>query len=294
MSPHQNDRTGPDMVVFTDPSSDVTHVTLVTPPFLRCHLTPGGCWPAFLSCLCVQRGRLSKLVSCIFSKLNFISSEKGTAHPALCTSRRRSPTSYLTLTPSTSWTNIASKYKFEVTFALSCFSLKAKLKKQGVQWTLLGRYSPAPISIKHLLDHGKASDAKVIHLILLSFTLSFFFRAVSVSWSVKSRRGWQGWSWSSGCSPPTCSSRRSAPRSSTTTSPASGSSSLCSSAFKEITTLPQNNHQNSIKILCCNALQWLWFLQIYNLDSFQRHGDLREGDRRCAGKVQRDSQCGEI
>ena len=23
------------------------------------------------------------------------------------------------------------------------------------------RYSPAPISIKHLLDHGKASDAKV-------------------------------------------------------------------------------------------------------------------------------------
>ena len=129
-----------------------------------------------------------------------------------------------------------------------------------VRWDLLVRYSPAPISIKHLLDHGKSSDAKVKCIQSFVSYQELHHRAVSFSWSGKSRPDLREWSWSSGCSPPTCWSRRSAPRCSTTTSPASGSSSLLCSAFFCNTRRPQNKHLDLIilKSLCCNAFDYYY------------------------------------
>ena len=85
------------------------------------------------------------------------------------------------------------------------------------------RYSPAPISIKHLLEHGKTNDNMVSTQRIKSGLWSFFlhFRVLSIFWRRRSPPGLPTWSWSWSCCRRTWWTRESAQRSSVTTSAAS-------------------------------------------------------------------------
>ena len=97
------------------------------------------------------------------------------------------------------------------------------------------RYSPAPISIKHLLEHGKVNDNLVSKPVIgfklvkwlrrclqtVDIKLDISSRVPSTSWRKRSRPGWQTWSWSWSCCPRTWWTRESVQRSSAITSAAS-------------------------------------------------------------------------